>query len=226
MLKQSELYTPALVRAICSSLTNVTTKDFWKARKGRVTQARRKREVLVGDSDENQENEGSIKLAVAKLHTNLGHPSNAALARAIRLTGGSDLAISCALSHKCSVCERLAQPTNAAHMPGSLKQVKDFNEHIAIDLFTLAECHGTNQSFLNCLDLASSFQIVAPVDSKHPRVIWKALLEKWISWAGPPHKLLADNGGEFFKEVTQEAEAMGVEFGNTAALAPTQKCFM
>ena len=48
-----------------------------------------------------------LKAAVAKLHTNLGHPSNEALARAIRLTGGSDAAIAIALAHRCPTCQRL-----------------------------------------------------------------------------------------------------------------------
>ena len=42
------------------------------------------------------QDESTLRAAIAKLHTNLGHPSNEALARAIRLTGGSDAAIALA----------------------------------------------------------------------------------------------------------------------------------
>ena len=105
------------------------------------------------------EDESSIKATISKLHTNLGHPSNQALARAVRLTGGSDLAISVALGHQCSTCNRLKQPTNAAHMPGSLsaREARDFGEYVAIDLFTLADCFGRTQQFINIICMASGF---------------------------------------------------------------------
>ena len=61
------------------------------------------REILVED-------EAAILAAVKQLHTNLGHPSNVALARAIRLTGGSDLAVKTALNFRCTVCYRLREP--------------------------------------------------------------------------------------------------------------------
>ena len=170
------------------------------------------------------EDEHAIKLAIAKLHTNLGHPSNQALARAVRLTGGSDLAIATALAHRCPTSESIKGPTNAAHIPGSLRQSKDFGEKIAIDLFELADCFGKSCTFLNTLDTATGFQICTPVESKFPAVVWSKLLDSWISWAGPPHKLLADNGGEFNRELAQELESMGVTIEHTAALAPTQKC--
>ena len=46
-----------------------------------------------------------------ELHVNLGHPSNDALARAIRLSGGSDDAIQAAFKVRCTVFERLTEPS-------------------------------------------------------------------------------------------------------------------
>ena len=46
---------------------------------------------------EEMSDEATLKTSIAKLHTNLGHPANEALARAIRLTGGSDTAVGLAL---------------------------------------------------------------------------------------------------------------------------------
>ena len=107
-------------------------------------------------------------------------------------------------------------------MPGSIKLARDFGEVVAIDLFSLADCYGEVQSFLNILDVASTFQLVTPVATKHPSVVWEALLRHWIMWAGPPQKLIADNGGEFKREVAAELESMSTEVQTTAALAPTQ----
>ena len=160
---------------------------------------------------EEKETERTTRLAVAKLHVNLGHPSNKALARAIRLTGGSDLAISIALAHKCPVCERLKTPTNPSHQAAGLAEVQDFGQAIAIDLFALADCFGLAASFLNIVDLGSGYQVVRPVRSKHPQVIWDALLEGWLSWAGAPTSIIFDGGGEFRKEVSEELEHMEVK---------------
>ena len=136
--------------------------------------------------EEREEDVKAIKMAISKLHTNLGHPSSHALARAIRLTGGSDLAIASALAHKCPVCDRLKSPSNPLSVPGSLEGAREFNKVLAIDLFSLGDCFAEQGTFLNCVDMASGYQIVTPVKSKHPLEIWKALMASWLSWAGPP----------------------------------------
>ena len=54
--------------------------------------------------DQTQQSEdANLRKIVAQLHVNLGHPSNEALARAIRLSGGSDDAILAALKVRCTV---------------------------------------------------------------------------------------------------------------------------
>ena len=55
-----------------------------------------------------------LQSAMRQLHRNLGHPENRSLARAIRLTGGSDEAIRLALSFKCPICHRLREPKPTA----------------------------------------------------------------------------------------------------------------
>ena len=122
------------------------------------------------------EDEKGIRVAIAKLHANLGHPSNQALARAVRLTGGSDLAISTALA-QCSTCMRLNQPRNPAHMPGALKEARDFGEYVAIGLFSLADCPSNTKQFMNIICMASGFQLVTPVKSKHPMEVWTNFLK-------------------------------------------------
>ena len=72
------------------------------------------------------------------------------------------------------------------------------------------------------LDLATRFQMVTTVASKHPQVVWTRLLQCWFSWAGPPEDLLCDLGGEFKRELATEVESMGVNYKTTAAISPTQ----
>ena len=69
-------------------------------------------DVVMTPVDQTQQSEDSnLRKIVAQLHVNLGHPSNDALARAIRLSGGSDESIQAALKVRCTVCERLAEPS-------------------------------------------------------------------------------------------------------------------
>ena len=53
--------------------------------------------MVVTPVDQTQQGEdANLRKIVAQFHVNLGHPSNDALARAIRLSGGSDDAIQAA----------------------------------------------------------------------------------------------------------------------------------
>ena len=159
---------------------------------------------------------------MAKLHTNLGHPGNQTLGRAVRLAGGSDLAVKIALGWFCPTCHRIREPLNAAHVPGSIKRPTQFNESIAIDLFELADVHRRKAIFLNVVDRATGFQIVSPVVSRHPTVVLGKLLESWANWAGLPREILCDMGGEFRREFAQELESMGSDVRFAAPFSPTQ----
>ena len=83
------------------------------------------------------------------MHTNLGHSSNHALTRAIRVTCGS-----------------AAGP----HLLARLRTDREFGDTAAIDLFVLADY--AELSFINILDLASTFGVVAMVPSKQPKIVW------------------------------------------------------
>ena len=63
--------------------------------------------------------ERALQAGVKQLHINLGHPSNSALARAIRVTGGSDRAVEAALNLQCDTCEALRTPE--PNLPGRLR---------------------------------------------------------------------------------------------------------
>ena len=89
---------------------------------------------------------------------------------------------------------------------------------VAIDLFQLADTLGNTKTFVNAVDMASRFQIVAPCESKHPRVVFATFMGVWCCWAGLPKAVLSDRGGEFNKEFSEELEAMNVELLNSAAI--------
>ena len=96
--------------------------------------------------DQTQQGEdANLRKIVAQLHVNLGHPSNDALARAIRLSGGSDDAIQAALKVRCTVCERL---TESSPVPASsLRRWTEFGQCLALDLFMFADITRENGLF-------------------------------------------------------------------------------
>ena len=57
------------------------------------------------EPDLTTEEERRLIASLRQMHTNLGHPSNHALARALRVTGGSAAAVRAALQLRCDVCE-------------------------------------------------------------------------------------------------------------------------
>ena len=104
-------------------------------------------DVVVTPVDHTQQREDSnLRKNVAQLHVNLGLPSDDALARPIRLSGGSDEAIQAALKVRCTVCERLTEPSP---VPAA---------SLALDLFMFADITGQNGLFCNMLDMASHYQ--------------------------------------------------------------------
>ena len=69
--------------------------------------------------------------SLRQMHTNLGHPSNHVLARAIRVTGGSAAAVRAALQLRCDVCESQQHP--GPHLPARLRTDREFGDTTAID---------------------------------------------------------------------------------------------
>ena len=153
--------------------------------------------------------------SLRQMHTNLGHPSNHALARAIRVTGGSAAAVRAALQLRCDVCE---SQHPGSHLPARLRTDREFGDTVAIDLFVLAENEGNQLSFISILDLASTFGVVAMITSKHPKVVWDHFFKHWITPFGRARRLIYDQGGEFECEFGQEVEDLGCEPMPTAAI--------
>ena len=102
-------------------------------------------DVLMTPTDQAQQGEdANLRKIVAQLHVKLGHPSND-LARAIRLSGGSDDAIQAALKVRCTISERLTEPSPVP--AASLRRWTEFGQWVALDLFMFADITGQNGLF-------------------------------------------------------------------------------
>ena len=172
------------------------------------------------EPDLTSEEERRLIASLRQMHTNLGHPSNHALARAIRVTGGSAAAVRATLQLRCDVCESQQHP--GPHLPARFRKDRKFGDTAAIDLFVLADYEGNQLSFINIPDLASTFGVVAMIPSKHPKIVWDHFVKHWITPFGVPRKLIYDQGGEFEREFGQELEDLGCEPMPTAAITPQQ----
>ena len=115
-------------------------------------------------------------------------------------------------------CQKLPGP----HLPARLRTYREFGDTAGIDLFVLADYEGNQLSFIDILDLASTFGVVAMIPSKHPKIVWDHVFKHWITPFGVPRRLIYDHGGEFEREFGQELEGLGCELMPTAAITPQQ----
>ena len=209
--KRSERYTPLIVKRLIAGLLLPSTRHAI---------VEHSRDALENDVPDEPASGHQRLLAVKTLHSNLGHPGPRAIARAIRLSDGSDEAVSAALSYKCPSCARLREPkpVNPARLND---RWRDFGDLVCVDLFNLADLGGDNQMFLSAVDKASGYQLVAPVDNKRPDIILRAFMQLWVI-PRVPHSILSDNGGEFDAEFSGELESMGAGILRSAPCGPTQ----
>ena len=163
--------------------------------------------------------QAALYAAIQKLHCQTGHPPAEQLARAIRLAGGSDEAVSCALQYRCTVCASQVVPGPA--LPHALHgRAREFADVVAMDTFELADWAGNKVLFLNIIGVATRIGIVAVLSSRRPIAVWECSLASWASWVGFPRNILVDGGGEFEREFRQECEVAPISAHTSAAYAP------
>ena len=158
--------------------------------------------------------------AVKRLHNNLGHPELKTLVRALVTAGATPQAIEAAKLLRCDVCARLKPPHT--RRPSVAERASNFGDKVAIDLFVIDDIARESFTFVNIIDIATRFQVCTLAKSKRPDDVWDAFERAWLCWAGPPDKLVADQGGEFFREFSDFMEAHGVQITFTGTQAPWQ----
>ena len=81
----------------------------------------------------------------------------------------------------------------------------------------------TPTTYSTYLDLATSFNIGVCLQSKQSSQVADAFKRYWLSWAGAPSKIVADQGREGFATLTECTKQLGAHFKMTAFEAPRQK---
>ena len=147
-----------------------------------------------------------VKAVLRRLHTNLGHPTNASLVRQIAQANGSSLAIMGARGLRCAVCARMSRPKTAR--PGKLREARNLNDRIIIDLIFVDDCSGYTWTILSILDDASTFHALARLLDRGSKGVIDKLVNGWFAYLGIPDEILTDAEGAFksykFDDLTEQ----------------------
>ena len=80
----------------------------------------------------------AVRLAIMRIHKNLGHPSKELCCRALRIGGANRIALRAASEIKCDVCSENKPPKS--YLPSKLADTYTVsNQGVGVDLFVLAD---------------------------------------------------------------------------------------
>ena len=191
----SAVYPPAFARAVFKALCQATKNKQPEVQFPTHTVAHHGpqpgHEPLGADSISFK---GKVKPMIAAtlktIHQNLGHPPQKELIRHLHLAGASDAVLRAAEQMVCRTCEKstkakLARPAHPA-------VVLDFNEVIAADILWHDNIESTGLPALNIVDLASTYQVVVPLQGTSAEEVGNAMIRGWMNWVGAPKNLLVD----------------------------------
>ena len=150
----------------------------------------------------------NVARALKRVHQNLGHPSNADLARHLRLAGGHEQAVKAALQLRCQKSQRHAKPQISR--PGRLVRSLDFGQEVGVDIFNLYTVDKEKLVVMSMIDMASGYHVVKKIYGKKSDHYARLFLDAWASWAGKPNRLIVDQESGFMKTFTDEMEKNGI----------------
>ena len=166
-----------------------------------------------------------LKLAIKRVHENLGHASQAAMLRALRIAKASETAVKACRLFRCPACPRLLEPKHPR--PSKLPFVNEFNVMVGIDVLTEKDSAGQAWSWLNIFCQGTCFQVCRLLETTHSNptgaVVLEALNDAWLVWAGyPEYGLITDRGKYFLAEVAEELAGHGCHVEPAARASPWQ----
>ena len=166
------------------------------------------------------------RIAIRRLHQMMGHCSNQALVRMLRMSLAKKEIIDAAQHFRCQSCDemksderpRTVRPINPCH------QIK-FNDELAADVFEVVDCKGARHSILSLLDMSTHYHVavrVAPGGTPSSKICAEAINASWLSWAGAPRSFVCDQGIHNRGRVAALLQSLGTEIRRVGARAPHQ----
>ena len=164
-----------------------------------------------------------LRLALRRVHVNLGHARLPDMLRALRISRASEAAIRACKLFRCAECPRLAEPK--LPRPSKLPTVDEFGVIVGLDVLEVKDADQTSWSMLNCLDLGTTYQIVVLLDQavRNPTSseIADAFSQGWTLWAGLPERgVVLDQARYFMTEFARRLEEQGCEVSVAAKASP------
>ena len=166
-----------------------------------------------------------LKLAVKRLHTNLGHADTRSMLRALRITKASEVALKAVKLFRCPECLRMNRPKEAR--PSKLPFVDEFNVMVGLDVFSEKDSKGETWTWLNVLCQGTTFQVAALLGDTHSNptgaTILEALSTHWFAWAGYPERgVMTDRAKYFLADVAEDIAGHGCVLETAATASPWQ----
>ena len=146
---------------------------------------------MEGETDE----ERATCKSVRRMHYNLAHPSRDALARMLRIGKASQMCIDYVKRWTCPVCARKARPKTPR--PARIERAERFGDVVCLDLQFVSDVNDTKHVLLHAVDEATYYHMAVVIKSKDPKHVANKFQKHWLSWAGVPHEIVHDQGGEF-----------------------------
>ena len=166
-----------------------------------------------------------LKLALRRVHINLGHASPQAMMKALRISRASTMALKACRLFRCADCPRLKVPK--LPRPSKLPVADEFNTHVGVDIISEKDSTGQSWQWLNILCQGTSFQVCILLGDTNMNPTGKAVLaafhQGWTSWAGFPEVgVIADRAKYFLSSFAEDMADHGCRFDTAAKASPWQ----
>ena len=152
-----------------------------------------------------------VKRTVARLHLNLGHPTQQELMRMVAYYGGAPANVMTAIQHlKCSTCERLRSPQ--APRPATMPKFTagQFGDEIQGDIFYVRILTAEAIPVLGLVDKATGYHQAAVSQTRNSSETFQIILACWFKPFGLPYKMLLDPDTAFRGECQRQIESLGI----------------
>eukprot|EP00971_Amphidinium_carterae_P151456 3002912-Amphidinium_carterae.1 len=124
----------------------------------------------------------SVKAECRRAHHELGHPERRALLRLARLAGKSADHLFYLKHWCCPVCYQRQAPARLSKASATMRP-EMFNIAVAVDLKFQRDIRGEQYFFLNVLDVATRYTVLAIVKNKRATTVAKKFDSAWTRWA-------------------------------------------
>ena len=152
----------------------------------------------------------SIKMAVSRMHRNLGHLPPGEMMKLLALNGiVSDSITKCLKSMKCGTCSRAKGPKAPNPASSTPHHLGQFADHLQMDIFYVRDATSRNYPILGIICEATHLHAAMRLESRQPSEVCRCFRLCWAQHFGYPLRLRTDADGAFFAEFQELMDEVG-----------------